>query len=279
MQRGIPRRAHSTARRALPDFEVLTMKEKPEISSSHTGLHAASVSVGGDEKSPEARGLSQTMRDQARTKRNAGRKTKDRCKAPVRQTGANGQARESSSLNEPLAGANANGKRNGRELAGENAAASDDATGTPHAGDAAPPSAAACTGRDACAEVAVNGFAAAHGEVSGTVDDRRPHAPEDLSNMKKNETAARSGKAETTGTKEYPSGIDEPLAFDAPGFVDEMHARVNLYEVGRDFLKSQDLKIRQRTWEFLLDMKFGRGAPVTVEEPTCIDWELPKPKE
>ena len=255
------------------------MKEKPEISSSHTGLHAASVSVGGDEKSPEARGLSQTMRDPARTKRSASQKTKDRCNAPVRQTGANGQARESSSLNEPLAGANANGKRNGRELAGENAAAPDDATGTTHAGDAAPPSAAACTGRDACAEVAVNGFAAAHEEVSGTVDDRRPPAPEDLSDMRKKETAARSGKAETAGTKEYPPGIDEPLAFDAPGFVDEIHARVNLYEVYKDLLNSRDPKVKQRATEFLIEMKYGKGAATNAEEAPRIDFgDLPRPQ-
>src|SRR5439155_13679737 len=114
-------------------------------------------------------------------KRNASQKAKDRCNAPVRQTGANGHGGESSSLNEPLAGANAIGKRNGRELAGKNAAVSDDATGTTHAEDAAPPSAAVCTGRDACAEVAVNGFHAAHEEESGTADDRRPPAPEDLS--------------------------------------------------------------------------------------------------
>ena len=255
------------------------MKEKPEISSSRTGLHAASVSVGGDEKSPEARGLSQTMRAPARTKRNAGQKTKDRCSARVGQTGANGQAGESSSLNEPLARANANGKRNGREIAGENAAASDDATGTPHAGDAAPPSAAACSGRDACAEVAVNGFAAAHGEVSGTVDDRRPHAPEDLSDMKKKETATRSGKAETAGTKEYPPGIDEPLAFDAPGFVDEMHARVSLYAVYQDLLKSQDAKVQQRAIEFLIEMKYGKDAAASAEETPRIDFgDLPRPQ-
>jgi len=255
------------------------MKEKPEISSSHTGLHAASVSVGGDEKSPEARGLSPTMRDPARTKRNAGQKTKDRCNAPVRQTGANGQARESSSLNEPLAGANANGKRNGRELAGENAAASDDATGTTHAGDAAPPSAAACTGRDACAEVAVNGFAAAHVEESGTDDDRRPPAPEDLSDMKKNETANRGGQTEPAETKKYPPGIGEPLAFDAPGFVDEMHARANLYEVYKDLLNSTDPKVKQRATEFLIEMKYGEGAPAGAEETPRIEFgDLPRPQ-
>ena len=255
------------------------MKEKPDISSSHTGLHAASVSVGGDEKSPEARGLSQTMRDQARTKRNAGQKTKDRCNAPVRQTGANGQARESSSLNEPDARANAKGKRNGRELAGKNAAASDDATGTTHAGDAAPPSAAACTGRDACAEVAVNGFAAAHVEESGTADDRRPPAPEDLSDMKKTETANRGGQPEPPKAKQYPPGIDEPLAFDAPGFVDEMHARVNLYAVYKDLLTSRDAKVQQRAIEFVIEMKYGKGAVANAEEAPRIDFgDLPRPQ-
>jgi hypothetical protein len=257
------------------------MKEKLEDSSSRAGLHAAGVSVGGDEKSPEARGLSQTTRDPARIKRNACRKTKDRCSAPVRQTSANGQASESSSLNEPLARANASGKRNGREIPGENAAASDDATGTTPAGDAGLPSTAACTGRDACAEVAANGFHAAHEEVSGTVDDRRPRAPEDLKReMKTTATPRAAAKAETDeATVTYPPGMDEPLAFDAPGFVDEMHARVNLYEVGKTFLETKDLKIRQRTWEFLLEMKFGRGAPVAMEEPQRIDLELPKPKD
>jgi len=97
--------------------------------------------------------------------------------------------------------------------------------------------------------------------------------------MKKKETATRGSKAETAGTKEYPPGIDEPLAFDAPGFVDEMHARVNLYEVGRGLLANGDVKIRQRTWEYLLEMKFGRGAPVATEETPRLDWELPKPKD
>jgi hypothetical protein len=259
------------------------MKEKPEDSSPSAGLHAAGVSAGVDEKSPEARGLSQTTRDPARTKRNAGRKIKDRCTAPAGQTGANGQAGESSSLNEPLAGANANGKRNGREISGRNTAASDDATGTTPAGDAGPPSTAACTGRDACAEAAVNGFQAAHEEESGTVDDRRLRAPDDLKRKDKSTTAPppadKAAAGETKTARKYPTGIGEPLAFDAPGFVDEMHARVNLYAVVEDLLIATDLKVKQRACEYLLEMRYGRGAPVSAEEPQRIDWELPKPKD
>ena len=39
-----------------------------------------------------------------------------------------------------------------------------------------------------------------------------------------------------------------------------------------------DLKVNQRTLEFLLDMKYGQGATVVVEEPQRIDLELPRPK-
>jgi hypothetical protein len=263
------------------------MKEKSEDSSSRAGLHADGVSVGGDEKSPEARGLSQTTRDPARIKRNAGRRTKDRCNAPVparpageRQTSANGQAGESSSLNEPLARANANGKRNGREITGKNAAASDDATGTTPAGDAGPTSTAACSGRDACAEVAANGFHAAHEEESGTVDDRRPRAPEDKKRKKKTTATRAAAKREAeAATVKYPPGVDEPLAFDAPGFVDEMHARVNLYEVYRDLLTSPDPKVQQRAIEFVIEMKYGKGAAANAEEAPRIDFgDLPRPQ-
>ena len=91
--------------------------------------------------------------------------------------------------------------------------------------------------------------------------------------------AGPAGKKEPAGTKKYPPGIDEPLALDAPGFVDEMHARVNLYEVGKDFLESADMKLKQRTWEYLLEMKYGKGATVVMEEPQRIDLELPRPKQ
>jgi len=108
-------------------------------------------------------------------------------------------------------------------------------------------------------EVAVNGFAAAHEEGSGPlmIEDR---APGRLIRHEENETAARSGKAKTAGTKNI-RGIDEPLAFDAPGFVDEMHARVNLYAVYKDLLTSQDAKVQQRAIEFVIEMKYGKGAP------------------
>lgn len=275
------------------------MKERQEESRPRVELRASRGAMDGVrglylqtpslEKSPEARGLSQTMRDPAQRKRNASRKTNDRCDVPAK-TGANGRGGESCSLTVSPNEAKTNGKWNGPGSPapaagdpGRESAASDDATGTTPAGDAAPSSAAACTGRDACAEVAAprSRSSAARGDKSGTVDDRRPRASDDLafSESKKRKKTPGRNRARTEEIKEYAPGIDEPLAFDAPGFVDEMHARVNLYEIGKEFLQTSDLKLKQRTWEYLLEMKYGRGAPATTEEMPRVDVELPRPQQ
>ncbi|MBS1866271.1 MAG: hypothetical protein JSS69_10180, partial [Acidobacteria bacterium] len=125
-----------------------------------------------------------------------------------RKAPANGAAGESSSLIEPGNGQKANGKRNFREIPGGSLAASDDASGTTFAGDAAPPSSAACIGREACAEAAAPRSDAAQDEASGTDDDRRPRAPGDSSGTE--ETV----KEQKETARPAPPGIDDPLAFD-----------------------------------------------------------------
>jgi hypothetical protein len=236
------------------------MKERNGNSSARGELQAASVSSEMSQASPEARGLSQTMRDPARRKRIVRPKAKSRCQpgsesaptdAGLQRVGNGG---ESSSFTKRAngviaSGAAMNGQRNTTE-----SAASDDATGTTLAGDAT--SAAACSGRDACAEVAASRSAgcgsseAVPGESSGSVDDRRPRACDDA-----------------------------PLAFDAPGFVDEMHARVNLYVEYQKLLEADDLKVKQRALELLLEMKYARGASESAEEVPRIDFgDLPRPQ-
>jgi hypothetical protein len=236
------------------------MKERNSDSSARGELQAAGVSSESNQASPEARGLSQTMRDPARRKRIVRPKAKSRChpgseSAPTdSELQSDGNGGESSSFTKrpnggTASGATMNGKRNTPEPA-----ASDDATGATPAGDAT--SAAACTGRDAYAEVAGSrsegccGSEAVPGESSGTVDDRRPRACD-----------------------------DEPLAFDAAGFVDEMHARVNLYVEYQKLLKADDLKVKQRALELLLEMKYARGAAAGAEEVPRIDFgDLPRPQ-
>jgi len=58
-----------------------------------------------------------------------------------------------------------------------------------------------------------------------------------------------------------------------------MHARVNLYEVYKDLLNSTDPKVKQRATEFLIEMKYGKGAPAGAEETPRIEFgDLPRPQ-
>jgi hypothetical protein len=70
---------------------------------------------------------------------------------------------------------------------------------------------------------------------------------------------------------------DEELAEDAPGFVDAINRLVNLYEVGKGLLTSNDEKIKQRAWEHMLEMKYGKGGPpassAQAEEPPRLNFE------
>lgn len=252
------------------------MKECNEDSHARGELRAESATNGSMEKSPEARGLSPTMRSPVRRKRNAGHKTKNDC-----SLSANGHDGESSSLTRSANGPKANGKWNDPSP-GNGPAASDDASGTTFAGDAGFPSAAACVGREACAEAAAPCSACqarqtvAWDEESGTEDDPRPRACGDL-NAKEPLVEAKNSLAGVRATKERAD--DEPLALDAPGFVDEMHARVNLYAKYEELLNSPDLKIVQRGIELLLDMKYGKGAATVIEEAPRIDFgDLPRPQ-
>ena len=98
---------------------------------------------------------------------------------------------------------------------------------------------------------------------------------DEVKTMNKVNGAVPEGVAALQAT---PPGEDDPLAFDAPGFVEDMHTRVNLYTVGKELLTATDLKIRQRAWEYLLEMKYGRGAPTGTEELPRVDVEFPKPQ-
>jgi hypothetical protein len=253
------------------------VKELNEDTHSRGELRAEGATNGSMEKSPEARGLSQTMRGPARRKRNAGHKTKNDC-----SLSANGHDGESSSLTRPANGPKANGKWSDPSP-GNGTAASDDASGTTFAGDAGFSSAAACIGREACAEVAAPRSACqgrqtvARDEESGSEDDSRPRACGDLNGKELVVEVQKNSPAGSRTTKEHVD--DEPLALDAPGFVDEMHARVNLYAKYEALLNSPDLKIVQRGIELLLDMKYGKGAAAVIEEAPKIDFgDLPRPQ-
>ena len=139
----------------------------------------------------------------------------------------------------------------------ESRAASDGANGTSAA--MAATSAAAGTDRQAHAEVAGSQSA---GSENPRVNGAAPRP-------------SGEGKKKKKG-KEFPPGTEE-LPADGIGFVDEMHARVDFWAVGKSLLNSEDEKIRQRAWERMLEMKYGKGPGAIAEEPPQIIVDLPRP--
>ena len=121
-------------------------------------------------------------------------------------------------------------------------AASDDASGNSVA--AAAPSAAARTDREAYAEVA---WPRRNGA--------EPRVPEEPA-------------------QEASAGV--AWMQDGAAFVNAMFARVNPLDVGARLLRSDDEKVAQRAWERMLEMKFGKSAPMS-EEPPQVVLDLPRP--
>ena len=129
-------------------------------------------------------------------------------------------------------------------------AASDDASGASVASAAF--STAAGTAREACAE-------AAPPRPNGAPDQ------EDGTNSK-----------DTGESTIVPPG-EGPLPATADEFVDEIHSRIDLFEVWQDLLRSKDDKIKQRAVERLTDLRYKTGSS-QVEEPQQIIFDLPRPK-
>jgi len=69
----------------------------------------------------------------------------------------------------------------------------------------------------------------------------------------------------------------EPLAPDGPTFVDDMHARVDLYLACARLVKSRDEKIAQRMVERLLEMSYGKSPAPPSDEPPQIIFDVPRP--
>ncbi len=130
-------------------------------------------------------------------------------------------------------------------------AASDDASGASVA-SAAISASAAGTGREACADAAPP---PANGEQRGT---------------------AGKGPCTPDNSKEIPPG-EGPLPASVDEFVDEIHSRIDLFEVWQDLLKSKDKKIKQRAVERLTELRY-KGTAALTEEPQQIIFDLPRPR-
>ncbi len=68
---------------------------------------------------------------------------------------------------------------------------------------------------------------------------------------------------------------DTDALHDGAAFVDAVSARVSLVQVAVDLLSSEDERIKQRTWERLVNIGPGRGS--AAEEAGQMIWDIPRP--
>jgi len=149
--------------------------------------------------------------------------------------------------------------------------ASVDAAGDSDARAAVTP--AASTDRAACAEVALTlngGKQPGQNEAVSRASGTQPRP--DLAGPRV--SGDDEGSAETP--KERLPGGDAPLPDDIADFVDEVHSRVDLFEVLTDLLNSKDDKIKQRAVERILEMKYKHAAG--GEDPVQIILDGPRPQ-
>ena len=142
----------------------------------------------------------------------------------------------------------------------------------------------ASTDREACAEVAhapsgrersrqarPGGQAHPGGQAEA---EPQPRVPGDANAR----LVAREDSDSSGAQEKLPPGPgEEPLPDDIADFVDEIHSRVDLFEVLSDLVKSKDEKIKQRALEKVLEMKYGKGA-ASSEEPVQIIMDGPRPQ-
>ena len=161
---------------------------------------------------------------------------------------------------------------------GQGSAASVDASGASAASAAA--SAAAGADREAYAEAAraPNGRARPRQARPGgqAKAEPRPRVSGDAHSRDAVADKADSGDAQEKRPSR-PGPGESPLPDDIADFVDEIHSRIDVFEIVSDLLGSEDEKVKQRALEKLLEMKYGRSAE-TSEEPVQIIMNAPRPQ-
>lgn len=113
--------------------------------------------------------------------------------------------------------------------------------------------------------------AAAHPAAAGMERDEYAEvAPPQAGGRKKtagSHESSRAGNEQKAKNEplDIPPGV-QPLAKDGPGFVDAMHAHVDLYLACARLVRSGDEKIAQRMVERLLEMCYGKSPSAANEE-------------
>ncbi len=125
--------------------------------------------------------------------------------------------------------------------------------------------------RDRAASDDANGASVASAAISsfaaGTDREAHADAAPPPPNGELRESAGKKPRA-TCKSRKIPPG-EKPLPADPVEFVEEIHRRIDLFEVWHSLLRSDDDKIKQRAAERLTDLGY-KGAAGSEEEPQQI---------
>jgi hypothetical protein len=137
-------------------------------------------------------------------------------------------------------------------------------------------SAAARADREACADVAQ---AQGEGKRSSTAGaaSQSHHKKRGKKKRKKAGKKASTKASLANATREIVPGL-EPLPIDGEAFVDAVHAQVDLVQLEVDLLSSGDDKLVQRELAYLRELRYGKRAPSSDDEPAQIIFDMPRPE-
>src|SRR5713101_4655777 len=126
-------------------------------------------------------------------------------------------------------------------------------------------SAATRADREACAEVAQAQGEGKQSPAAGTASRTR------------NEKDGSKETGASKGSRKLLPGL-EPLPIDGEAFVDAVHTRVDLVRLEVKLLRSRDAKIVQRELAYLRELRYGKRAPSSDDEPAQIIFDMPGPE-
>ena len=128
--------------------------------------------------------------------------------------------------------------------------------------------------RDACAALAERSDRKKrHSSSTLLSGEEQPRVPSEVTLAAANDAA--TGKVAGESRKHSPG--EEPLPADPADFVEEIHSRIDLFQIWGELLKSDDEKIKQRAVEKLTEMRY-KGAQSLAEEPQQVVFELTRTK-
>ena len=117
----------------------------------------------------------------------------------------------------------------------------------------------------------------AYADVAQAPGKGKRHRTAGAASRRKGKKAHRNSSAADAPQREIVPGL-EPLPIDGEAFMDAVHAQVDLVQLEVELLSSPDDKIVQRELAYLRELRYGKRAPSSDDEPAQFIFDAPRPE-